>query len=68
MEIDVKKETEKVNEEMQVLTTNANQLQNQINILSQQRQEVINQLVKKQGELELLQRLNSKKKESVEAK
>ena len=62
MEIDVKKETEKVNEEMQALTTNANQLQNQINILSQQRQELINLLVKKQGELELLQRLNGNKK------
>ena len=63
MEIDVKKETEKVNEEMQVLTANANQLQEQINILSQQRQELINNLVKKQGQLELLQRLSDSKKQ-----
>ena len=68
MEIDVKKETEKVNEDMEVLTTNANQLQNQINIFSQQRQDVINQIVKKQGELELLQRLSGKKKEPEETK
>ena len=57
MEIDVKKETEKVQGEMQELAT-------QINSLDQQRQEAVNQLIKKQGELEYLQRLNGEKKES----
>ena len=55
MEIDVKKESEKVNEEIKVLAT-------QINVLDQQRQEAVNQLIKKQGELEYLQRLNGEKK------
>ncbi len=56
MEIDVEKETEKIQGEIQQLTVMANQLQ-------QQRQEVINQLIMKQGELALLQRLNGKKEE-----
>jgi len=55
MEIDVKKETEKVQAEM-------NELAIQINALDQQRQVAVNQLIKKQGELEYLQRLNGEKK------
>ena len=57
MEVDVKEEQEKIQQEIQQLTTMANQLQ-------QQRQEVINKLIMKQGELALLQRLNGKKEET----
>ena len=51
VEIDVKEEQEKIQGEIQQLTVMANQLQ-------QQRQDVINKLIMKQGELELLERLN----------
>lgn len=54
MEIDVKKEQERVQGEIKDLAT-------QINSLDQQRQEAINLLIKKQGELELLQRLEKEK-------
>ena len=53
MEIDIKEEQEKIQSEIQQLTVMANQLQ-------QQRQEVINKLIMKQGQLELLERLNKK--------
>ena len=56
MEIDVKEEQEKIQGEIQQLTVMANQL-------AQQRQEVINQVIMKQGELALLKRLNGKKEE-----
>ena len=51
MKINVKEEQEKIQKEIQQLTVMANQLQ-------QQRQEVINQVIMKQGQLELLDRLN----------
>ena len=51
MEIDVKVEQEKIQKEIQQLTVMANQLQ-------QQRQDVINQVIMKQGQMELLDRLN----------
>ncbi len=51
MEIDIKEEQEKIQGEIQQLTVMANQLQ-------QQRQDVINQVIMKQGQLELLERLN----------
>ena len=54
MEIDVKEEQEKIQQEIQELTVMANQLQ-------QQRQEVINKVIMKQGQLELLERLNKEK-------
>ena len=54
MEIDVKEEQEKIQGEIQQLTVMANQLQ-------QQKQDVINKLIMKQGELALLERLNDKK-------
>ena len=54
MEIDVKKEQEKIQGEIQQLTVMANQLQ-------QQRQEVINKVIMKQGQLELLDRLDKGK-------
>ncbi len=51
MEIDVKEEQQKIQGEIQQLTVMANQLQ-------QQKQDVINKLIMKQGQLELLERLN----------
>ena len=54
MEIDVKVEQEKIQKEIQQLTVMANQLQ-------QQRQDVINQVIMKQGQLELLDRLDKGK-------
>ena len=57
VEIDVKEEQEKIQGEIQQLTVMANQLQ-------QQRQDIINQLIMKRGELALLERLNGKKEEA----
>lgn len=54
MEIDVKKEQERVQGEIKDLAT-------QINSLDQQRQDAVNLLIKKQGELEYLNRVNGKK-------
>ena len=51
MEVNVKEEQEKIQGEIKQLTVMANQLQ-------QQRQEVINKVIMKQGQLELLERLN----------
>ena len=51
MEIDVKEEQEKIQVEIQQLTVMANQLQ-------QQRQDVINQVIMKQGQVELFGRLS----------
>ncbi len=51
MEIDIKEEQEKIQQKIQQLTVMANQLQ-------QQRQEVINKVIMKQGQLELLDRLD----------
>ena len=51
MEINVREEQEKIQKEIQQLTVVVNQLQ-------QQRQDVINKLIMKQGQLELLERLN----------
>ncbi len=56
MEIDVKEEQEKIQGEIQQLAVMANQLQ-------QQRRDAINQLIMKQGQLELLDRINGKKEE-----
>ena len=61
MEIDVKKEQERVQGEMEVLTKSVNQITMQENALAQQKQQLINDLVKKQGELDLLTRLTGEK-------
>ncbi len=61
MEIDVKKEITRVQGEIQQLSAQGNLLSNNITTLQQQRQEVINQVIMKQGQLELLERLNGKK-------
>ncbi len=52
MEIDIKEEQEKIQGEIQQLTVMANQLQ-------QQRQDVINKLIMKQGALELLKSIET---------
>jgi len=60
MEVDVKKEQKRVQDEIQQLSDRINQLANSIAVLQQQRQELINQLLMRQGELHLLERLNGK--------
>ena len=57
MEVNIKEEQEKIQKEIQQLTVAANQLQ-------QQRQEVINQVIMKQGQLELLDRINKDEKDA----
>ncbi len=58
MEIDVKKEITRVQGEIQQLSAQGNQISDNINTLQQQRQGVINQVLMKQGQLELLDRIN----------
>lgn len=62
MEIDVKKETKRVQEEMEELTKGINQITAQENQLAQQKQVLIADLLKKQGELEYLNNMNGKGK------
>ena len=57
MEIDVKTEQERVQAEINDLAT-------QINSLDQQRQTAVNLLIRKQGELEYLNRVNGDKGEA----
>ncbi len=61
MEIDVKKEQERVEGEMKVIVDGFNQRVQQITALQKENQELTNQLLKKQGELEWLERMNGKK-------
>ena len=65
MEIDVKKEQERVQAEVKELVNQTNQINDSMNLLQQQRQEVINRLLMKQGELELLKRLDGVEEEST---
>lgn len=58
MEIDVKKEQGRVKSEMEEITKAVNQITQQEDILAQEKQGLINNLVKKQGELEYLNRVN----------
>ena len=62
MEIDVKKEQERVQGEIKGLVDGINRRTQQINVLQQESQALTNQLLKKQGELELLEKLNGQKK------
>lgn len=62
MEIDVKKEQKRVQGEMEEITKGVNQITVTENQLAQQKQELINELIKKQGELEYLNRVNGGKK------
>ena len=61
MEIDVKKEQKRVQAEMEEITKGVNNITVQENQLSQQKQQLISDLIKKQGELDLLTRLTSEK-------
>ncbi len=58
MEIDVKTEQERVRAEI-------NELATQINSLDQQRQAAVNLLIRKQGELEYLNRVNGDQKKET---
>ena len=51
MEIDIEKEQEKIQKEIQ-------QLSDSLVVLRQQEQQVTNQLIMKQGQMELLERIN----------
>lgn len=61
MEIDVKKEQKRVQGEMEEITKGVNQITSQENQFAQQKQLLINDLIKKQGELEYLNRVNGDK-------
>ena len=65
MEIDVKKEEDRVQAEVKDLVDGFNQRTQQINALQQQNQALANQILMKQGELELLKRLDGVKEEST---
>lgn len=62
MEIDVKKDKKRVKEEMEEITKGVNQITDKENILAQQKQGLLTELLKKQGELEYLNRQNGAKK------
>jgi len=59
MDIDLKKEQEKAQEVIQQLVNQGNQLSDNINLLQQQRQEIVNKIV---GEKRLLGYLQEKEK------
>ena len=61
MEIDVKKEQERIQDEVKELVNQANEIDGKVSTLQQQHQEILKQILKKQGELELLQRLEKEK-------
>ena len=61
MDIDVKLETERVQQELAEVNTQLALIAQQIVNWQNQRQQVVNSLLKKTGELELLQRLNGQK-------
>ena len=56
MEIDIEKETEAIQKELQ-------QMQSQLIGIEQARQQLVNNIIRKSGELELLQRLEENGKE-----
>lgn len=68
MEIDIKKEITRVQGEIQELSAQGNLLGNNITTLQQQRQEVINQVLMKQGELNMLQRMSEVSDEQTRGK
>ena len=61
MDIDVKLETERVQQELAEVNKQLALIDQQIVNWQNQRQQVVNSLLKKTGELELLQRLNGQK-------
>ena len=60
MELNVKEQTEKLQTEANQLASQARNIEDQITILQNQRQQLINELLKKQGALELLNNLDGK--------
>jgi len=62
MEIDVKEEQKRVQSEMAQLSSQIDQADKQLAFLQQQRQQLINALLEKSGEIKLLNRLDGKKK------
>ena len=62
MEVNVKDEQAKVKAEVTQINAQISQVNNQLAIFQQRRQELVNILLKKSGELELLQRLDGGKK------
>ena len=65
MELNVKEQTEKLQTELDALGNQATQIDKQIVLLQQARQNVVNQVFKKTGALELLQSLDGKKPEET---
>lgn len=61
MEINVKEEQTKVKAEVTQINGQLSQVNNQLAILQQQKQQLINILLEKSGELKLLERFNGKK-------
>lgn len=61
MEIDVKTETTRVQQELQQLNQQLAMIDQQLGNWQNQRQQAVNALLKRSGELELLQRLDGKK-------
>ncbi len=61
MELNVKEQTEKLQTELDALGNQAAQIDNQIALLQQAKQDVVNQMFKKTGALELLQNLDGGK-------
>ena len=63
MEIDVKKQTEKLKEEAQKIGEQLSEVQRAINQLQQRQQLLINEALKNQGALDLLKNLNGTESE-----
>ncbi len=63
MEVNVKEEQAKAKAEVSQINGQLSLVNNQLAILQQQRQELINALLEKSGELKLLERLDGGKKE-----
>jgi len=67
MEIDTKKESDKVQQELRQANQQLAQIDQQLQNWQGQKQQMVNLMLKKTGELELLERLgsNSKKEKDV---
>lgn len=61
MELNVKEQTEKLQAEIAQLSGQARNIEDQLTILSNQKQQLINTILKKAGALELLQGLDGGK-------
>lgn len=61
MELNVKEQTEKLQGEIAQLSGQARNIEDQLTILGSQKQQLINEILKKAGALELLQGLDGEK-------